>query len=229
MYSAYKLNKQGDNIQPWRTPFPIWNQSVVPCPVLTVSTCKSCVWATQVALVVKNLSVSGGDIRDASSIPGLGRSPGGGHGNPLQYSCLGNPTDRGNWWATVHGVTKKWTWPKQLNTHAKVVLMLYCCVFSAQQHYGSKAMWCCCSVAQLCLTLCNPMSCSTPGLLVPHKETMHVPSSKNTLLLNNANHPLRFWQVIHNIFAGWRCCLYVDGADWSGRWFLKVGVTCGNF
>ena len=37
MYSAYKLNKQGDNIQPWRTPFPIWNQSVVPCPVLTVA------------------------------------------------------------------------------------------------------------------------------------------------------------------------------------------------
>ena len=39
LYSAYKLNKQGDNIQPWCTPFPIWNQSVVPCPVLTVSTC----------------------------------------------------------------------------------------------------------------------------------------------------------------------------------------------
>ena len=37
MYSAYKLNKQGDNIQPWRTPFPIWNQSVVPCPVLTIA------------------------------------------------------------------------------------------------------------------------------------------------------------------------------------------------
>ena len=37
IYSAYKLNKQGDNIQPWRTPFPIWNQSVVPCPVLTVA------------------------------------------------------------------------------------------------------------------------------------------------------------------------------------------------
>ena len=46
------------------------------------------------------------------SIPGLGRSPGGGHGNPLQYSCLENPMDRVAWWPTVHGVTKSWT---QLN------------------------------------------------------------------------------------------------------------------
>ena len=44
---------------------------------------------------------------DASSIPGLGRSPGEGSGNPLQYSCLGNPMDRGDWLSTVHGVTKE--------------------------------------------------------------------------------------------------------------------------
>ena len=44
------------------------------------------------------------------SIPGLGRSPGEGNGNPLQYSCLENPMDRGAWWATVHGVAKSWTW-----------------------------------------------------------------------------------------------------------------------
>ena len=43
---------------------------------------------------------------DPRSIPGWGRFPGGGHGNPLQYSCLGNPTDRGAWWATVHGVAE---------------------------------------------------------------------------------------------------------------------------
>ena len=42
-------------------------------------------------------------------IPGLGRSPGGGNGNPLQYSCLENPMDRGAWWATVHEVTRSWT------------------------------------------------------------------------------------------------------------------------
>ena len=46
---------------------------------------------------------------DLGSIPGSGRSPGEGHGNPLQYSCLENPMDRGAWWATIHGVAKSWT------------------------------------------------------------------------------------------------------------------------
>ena len=49
------------------------------------------------------------NVRDLGSIPGLGRSPGGGHGNRLQYSCLENSMDRGAWWATVHGVTKSQT------------------------------------------------------------------------------------------------------------------------
>ena len=49
------------------------------------------------------------DAGDLGSIPGLGRSPPGGNGNPLQYSCLENPMDREAWWATVHGVTKSWT------------------------------------------------------------------------------------------------------------------------
>ena len=63
----------------------------------------------RVALVVKNLPANTGDIRDAGSIPKSGRSPGGGHGNPLQYSCLENHTDRGAWRATVHGVAKNQT------------------------------------------------------------------------------------------------------------------------
>ena len=50
------------------------------------------------------------NAKDAGSIPGLGRSCGGGHGNPLQYSCLENPMDRGAWWAAVHGVTQSQTW-----------------------------------------------------------------------------------------------------------------------
>ena len=66
-------------------------------------------WASQVVLVVKNLPASAGDVRDESSFPGLGRSPGGGHGNPFQYSCLENRMDRGAWWATVHRVAKSWT------------------------------------------------------------------------------------------------------------------------
>ena len=60
-------------------------------------------------LVVKNPPANAGDPKDAGSIPALGRSPGGGHGNPLQYSCLENPMDGGAWWATVHRVTKSWT------------------------------------------------------------------------------------------------------------------------
>ena len=56
---------------------------------------------SQVALVVKNLPANAGDIRDVGLIPWLGRSPGGGHGNPLQHSCLKNPMDRGSWWAKV--------------------------------------------------------------------------------------------------------------------------------
>ena len=65
--------------------------------------------ASQVALVVKNLPASAGDVRDVGSVPGLGRSPAGGHGNPLQCSCLENPMDRGAWWVTVHRVTKSQT------------------------------------------------------------------------------------------------------------------------
>ena len=58
------------------------------------------------ALVVKNPPVNAGDVRDVGLIPEWERSPGGGHGNPLQYSCLENPMDRGAWRAIVHRVTK---------------------------------------------------------------------------------------------------------------------------
>ena len=53
--------------------------------------------------MVKNSSANTGDIRDPGSVPGSGRSPGEGNGNPLQYSCLENPMDRGVWWVIVHG------------------------------------------------------------------------------------------------------------------------------
>ena len=59
--------------------------------------------------MVKNPPANAGDLRDEGSIPGSGRSPGGGLGNPLQHSCLENPMDRGAWWATVCGVTKRQT------------------------------------------------------------------------------------------------------------------------
>ena len=73
------------------------------------------------ALVVKNPSANAGDKRDVGLIPGSGRSPGGGHGNPLQYTCLGNPMDRGACWTTVHRITKSQTQLSDLvpNMHIK--------------------------------------------------------------------------------------------------------------
>ena len=71
-------------------------------------------------VVVKNLCASAGDIRDVGLIPGLGISPGGGHGNPPQYYCLENPINRGNWQATILRVEKGQTLLKQLSTHTFV-------------------------------------------------------------------------------------------------------------
>ena len=65
--------------------------------------------ASQSALEVKNLSANVGDERDLGLIPGSERSPGEANGNPLQYSCLGNPMDKEAWWAIDHGVSKSQT------------------------------------------------------------------------------------------------------------------------
>ena len=93
----------------------VWNKAWRPY-------CSYCIfhtpWASQVVLVVKNLPANEGDVRETSSIPGLGRSPGGQGGNSLQYSCLENPRDKGVWRATVHGVAQCQTWLKWLSMHA---------------------------------------------------------------------------------------------------------------
>ena len=65
--------------------------------------------SSQVELMVKNLPAHAGDAKDVGSIPGSGKSPGAGNGNPLQYSCLENSMERGAWQATVHGVAKNRT------------------------------------------------------------------------------------------------------------------------
>ena len=72
----------------------------------------------------KESASNAGDIREVGLIPGLGRSPGEGHGNPLQYSCLGNPLDRGPWWATVHRVTKSQIRVKRISTHTKLHMVV---------------------------------------------------------------------------------------------------------
>ena len=93
------------------------------------------------------------NVGDLSSVPGLGRSPGGGHGNPLQHPCLEIPMDRGDWWAAVHYYGKN------------VTLKIYCkIVFTVK--------WCFSSVQfspQSCPTLCDPMNRSMPGLPVHHQ------------------------------------------------------------
>ena len=90
---------------------------------------------SQVALVVKNPPAKAGDVRDLESNPWSGRPPGGGHGNPLQCSCLGTPMDRGAWWATGYGVAETWTQLKQLSTQACTL------VIQAQETYLGVPGW----------------------------------------------------------------------------------------
>ena len=87
------------------------------------------------ALVVKNLPADAGDAGDMDSIPGSGRSPGGGHSNPLQYSCLENPMNREAWQATVHRVTKSQTRLKQLGTHlgSQKKKMVFTCIIKREE------------------------------------------------------------------------------------------------
>ena len=74
--------------------------------------------------MVKNPPASAGATRDAGSVLGSGRSPGGGHDNPLQYSCLENPMDRGAWRTTVHWVAKIWTRMKRLSSSRRNLALL---------------------------------------------------------------------------------------------------------
>ena len=72
----------------------------------------------------KEIACNPGDSGDVGSTPGSGRSPGGGHGNPLQYSCLENPMDRGAWRAVDHGLAKSWTGLKQLSTAQHILFSI---------------------------------------------------------------------------------------------------------
>ena len=90
------------------------------------------------APVVKNPLDNAGNVREAGSIPGQGRSPGGGHGNLFQYSCLENPMDGGAWRATVHRVAKSQTWLKWRNTYTQketLVLLPFSFVTLSESHF----------------------------------------------------------------------------------------------
>ena len=88
--------------------------------------------------MVKNPPANAVNVRDASLIPGLGRSPGGGNGNLLQYSCLENPMDRGAWWSTVCGVTKDSDMTKQLNTYTNALIRINLSLKPAFPKGGTK-------------------------------------------------------------------------------------------
>ena len=140
--------------------------------------------------VVKNMPANAGD---SGLILGLGRSPRKGNGNPLQYSCLGNPTDRGTWRATLHGVTKELgILSNETTRHCKLKQTNK----KTANHWGacspSRNIWLqmiaeniymlnskmlqFSSVTQSCPTLCDPMNHSTPGLPVHH----HLPEFTQT-------------------------------------------------
>ena len=84
-----------------------------------------CSTSSQVTLVVKNLPANAGDGGDTGSVPGPGRSPGEGRVNPLQYSCLENPMDKGTWQATVPGVAQSWTLLKRFSMQSFMLLDLF--------------------------------------------------------------------------------------------------------
>ena len=93
-----------------------WVVTSYPVEALAASQLQEEMWCFPGGSAVKASASNAGDL---GLIPGSGRSPGGGDGNPLQYSCLENSMDRGTWWATVHGVTKSWTRLKWLSMHTE--------------------------------------------------------------------------------------------------------------
>ena len=138
------------------------------------------------ALLVKNSPAKTGDVRDAGLISRLGRSPGGGHDNPFQYTCLENPMDRGAWRAAVYRVAKSWIRLKWLSTHKHSMVKMHThthIMFS--DYYRIVKRWelpvflrekqtslftaatAAAKSLQSCLTLCNPIDGSPPSSPVP--------------------------------------------------------------
>ena len=90
----------------------------------------------------KESAYNEGAAGDPGSIPELGRSPGGGHGNPLQYSWKENPMDRGAWRATVQRVAQSWTWLKQLSTHIHIYPFFFRCLSHLGHHRTPSRVLC---------------------------------------------------------------------------------------
>ena len=119
------------------------------------------------ALMVKNLPTKAGEVRHSGWIPGSGRSPRGGHGNPLQYSCLENPMDRGAWWAAVHGVAQSRTRLKQLSTQVQVGVGPLCFV-TAESRDARAALQpfiCCRGLDMIAICCSSQCACSRSRLV----------------------------------------------------------------
>ena len=132
--------------------------------------------------VVKNSLAEAGDTGDAGSMPGSGRFPEGGNGNPLQYSCLGNPMERGAWWATVHRISEL---DKTKHTEKMQIVepVIACCADSCKVLRKISTpkftvnillfqscpllSHCCRSVTESCPTCCDPMDCRQTRLPCP--------------------------------------------------------------
>ena len=110
----------------------------------------------------KESTCNAGAAGASGSTPGPGRSPGRGNGNPLQYSCLKNPTDRGACRATVHGVAKSWTQLSNFHFHRTHSIIPH----SINNPWVNLLRCCCHLVIQPCSTLCDPKDCSLPGFSV---------------------------------------------------------------
>ena len=118
---------------------------------------------------MKNTPANAGDIRDVGSIPGSGRPPGGGHGNPLQNSCLGNPMDRGAWQSMVHRISKSRTRLKWLSTHTHT------------HTFQSRSSWSWNSAVELGER--RPVPSNTPGPSVRTRGLTHSVSGGELLFL----------------------------------------------
>ena len=138
----------------------------------------------------KGYACSARNSEDSGLIPGSGRSPGRRNGNPLQYSWLENPIDKGVWWVAVHGVAKSWI---QLSSWVHSRAGTHTPIQSLSWSFLTLTLLksCCCSVTGV-MTLCDPMDCRTPGFLVLHYllefAQVHVhwgggPSLSNHLIL----------------------------------------------
>ena len=143
--------------------------------------------------------------------PGWGRSPGGGHGNPLQYSCLENPMDRGTWQTIVHRITKNWT--------------------VATQHVHKCPLFQFNSVAHLCPTLCDPMNHSTQASLsITNSQSPPKPMSTESVMPSNHLILCRPLLLLPSIFPSIRVFSNESALPmrWPKYWSFSFSISPSN-